>query len=528
MFSIALEKSLWSISNYPQDLITRFCPITLTLPQLRRPGNKFTSPFEDRLFSHFRRLCKLFLKTASLSETIRMRRFLLFTLASCVLFTLPVELAAAERPNVVLILVDDLGRELLSSYGGTSYRTPRIDRLAREGLRFKNCYATPLCAPSRVEILTGCYSFRNYMSWGELPDGAVTFAQRLKQAGYATCFAGKWQLGGWEQTPPRVVQAGFDEYISYDAFKLLEDAREGRGNRFWGGTILENGRSRRLERYGPDEYSDFVIDFIHRHRNEPFLVHYCMTLMHRPFHPTPKHPDAPQPGEPPPAAWLGNRGDAENFTAMLAHVDMIVGKFLDALDELQLSDNTVVIFTSDNGTDNKAEAQSIRSEYHGGQVPGGKYFPTELGANVPLMIRWPGKVAAGQSSPALIDFTDLMATLCDLADAALPADQICDGKSLQPLFTQPQREHKRVLYTWGNFEHNSKKYKRPAKHTDSLLHIVRDERWKLYSDGRLFDLNADEFEKRPFDSTTNPEIRTARDRLETELLRLRASEPRRW
>lgn len=436
--------------------------------------------------------------------------------------------ANSQQPNIILILVDDFGRELLSSYGGTSYQTPNLDRLAREGMRFENCYATPLCVPSRAEILTGRYSFRNYMQWGELPPNEVTFAQLLKKSGYATAFAGKWHLGGWDQSPPVITRAGFDEYISFDSPKLLEDSKRGRGNRFWGGTIIQNGKSRKLDRYGPDVYSDFLVDFIRRHREQPFLSYYCMTLMHRPFHPTPKHPLAPKPGQRPPNDWLDNRGETENFAAMLDHVDLIVGKLLKTLDELNLAENTVIIFTSDNGTDNKAEASEIRSEFMGRTVRGGKYFPTELGVNVPLLIRWPSKIAAGSSTDALVDFTDLLPTLCDLGSAALPEDHPLDGTSFQPVLSNSSRERQKVLYTWGNYEHSSRKYKRPANYTTDLLHVVRDSRWKLYSDGRIFDLENDYFETKPIEPATQPKTDSARQRLQKHLHRLRTSQPRRW
>ena len=435
---------------------------------------------------------------------------------------------AAERPNIVLIMADDLGRELLSSYGGTSYRTPNLDGLAREGMRFENCYATPLCTPSRAMILTGRYSFRNYQAWGELPRNQVTFAQLLKDAGYATVFAGKWHLGGWDETPPLISTAGFDEHISFDAVKLLADSHEGRGNRYWGGTIIRNGEPVVLEGYGPDAYSDFVVDFMRRHRDGPFLAYYCMTLMHRPFHPTPDHPDAPGPGQRPPEEWLGSRGEADNFEAMLTYADRIVGKLLDTLDELELSERTIVVFTSDNGTDNKGEATTIRSAFAGQLVRGGKYFPTELGANVPLLVRWPGHIAAGATSSSLVDLTDVLPTLCDVGGAELPAKYRFDGRSLRDAFRDARRVHKPFIYTWGNFEHSSRQYKEPARHADDWLHIVRGDRWKLYSDGRMFDVQGDFLETAPVDRSSSPEAHDAGKVLETQLRELRASPPARW
>ena len=439
-------------------------------------------------------------------------------------------IAAADRPNILLILADDVGRELIGSYGGRSYSTPNLDALARSGTRFETCYATPMCAPSRVELLTGRYSFRNYTEWAHLNPSLTTIAQLMRDSGYATGFAGKWQLGGWIRVgnrKPLIVRAGFDEYLSYDAGRLLEDSRIGKGNRFWGGTVYQDGKTSRLEAYGPDTYSDYLVDFMRRHRDEPFFAFYAMTTMHRPFHPTPDHADAPDPGRAPPSAWLGARGKSEHFASIMAYGDSMVGKLLNELKSLGIDDRTLVIFTSDNGTDNKVEAKTVRSRYRDRTVGGGKYFPTEMGASVPLIIRWPDRVRAGVVSDALVDLTDLLPTICVAAGVAIPSDGGFDGHSLLPVLDGQRRRHKRMIYTWGNFDQDSAKYKQPARYRRDLLHVVRDERWKLYSDGRLFDLSSDYFEKEPirFDSE---EAAAARKRLAAFRDDLRSSGEQLW
>jgi arylsulfatase A len=437
---------------------------------------------------------------------------------------------AADRPNVLLILADDVGRELLGSYGAEGYSTPNLDQLAASGTRFETCYATPLCSPTRVMLLTGRYSFRNYTQWAHMNPSLVTIAQLMRDAGYATGFAGKWQLGGWKwgEAGARslVERAGFDEYCSYDAAKMLRDGQAGKGNRFWGGRVYQDGRSFKLQRYGPEVYSDYLVDFMRRHRDEPFFAYYAMTSMHRPFYPTPDHPDAPAPGQAPPKAWLGSRGAPEHFDSMLTYADRMVGKLLDELKALGIDDNTMVIFAADNGTDNKIEAATIRSRFRGREIRGGKYFPTEMGASVPLLIRWPGRVKSGAVSEALVDFTDLAPTICDAAGAPLPTQNGFDGQSLLPLLSGARQSHKSFLYTWGNFEQNSQKYKDPARYRAGLLDIVRDERWKLYSDGRLFDLASDYFEERP--AGPGAEADAARRRLEQFREDLQGSGQRLW
>ncbi len=436
---------------------------------------------------------------------------------------------AQNRPNILFILADDFGRELLPSYGGqTDYHTPRLQQLATAGMQFQNCYATPLCAPSRVELMTGRYSYRNYTQWGQLDPRQVTLAQQLRAAGYATGLFGKWQMDGWQENPPAIVQAGFVEYCSFNSQQELKDSAEGLGNCYWGVTILCPGKATKPDRYGPDVFADAAVEFMKRHRSEPFLAYCCLPLIHRPFQPTPEQPGTPAAGAIPPKAILGARGAATNFPAMVRYTDRIVGRLLDALTDLGLAENTIVIFTGDNGTDNVAEATPVRSEFLGQRVRGGKYFPTELGVNVPLLVRWPGHVPAGRVTSALVDFTDILPTLCEVAGATLPENYPLDGRSFLACLLGHDTTAKRGVFTWGNFENNSSKYKQPALHTDQLLDVIRDERWKFYSDGRLFDLLNDFLERGPVAVGASAEADAARARLRQQMKELRDSSPRVW
>jgi len=434
------------------------------------------------------------------------------------------------QPNIVLIFADDFGRELLSSYGGQSgYNTPFLDTLAKEGLQFNTCYATPMCVPSRVELLTGRYSFRNYTAWEKIDRSQITYPQLLKTAGYRTAMAGKWHPHGqWDLDPVPPIHAGFDEYCSYDSVHMLEQAKAGEGNRFWGGTIIRNGKEETLNRYGPEVYSDFLVDFIKRNQDGPFFAYYAMTNMHRPFQPTPDHPDAPQMGQAPPREWMGARGAPENFEPMLHYADKMVGKLIQTLDELGLVDNTILIFTSDNGTDNHAEAKPIQSQFMGQRVSGGKYFPTELGVNVPLLVRWPGHVEPGSICEELVDLTDFFPTFCELGRIPLPHNHKIDGRSLVPLFQGRDRMPKSHTFTWGNYENNSSKYKDPSHNTDKLLNVIRGPRYKLYSDGRLYDLQKDFLEENPLGKGSSIDAEAARKSLESSLIELRKTQPRRW
>ena len=187
-------------------------------------------------------------------------------------------LCAQRRPNVVVILADDLGYECLTCNGGGSYETPNLDALAAGGARFTNAHVQPLCTPTRVQVMTGQYNVRNYVGFGQLKRGEVTFGNLLRDAGYRTGIAGKWQLGRVAELPK---EFGFDEHVLWQHTRFaprypnpgLEHQSEQ--------VDYENGE------YGPDLISDFAVDFVERHRDAPFLLYYPMILPHFPHQATP-------------------------------------------------------------------------------------------------------------------------------------------------------------------------------------------------------------------------------------------------
>ena len=385
--------------------------------------------------------------------------------------------AAPGRPNVVLFLVDDLGYEALGAYGGVSYETPALDRLAASGVRFTHAYATPLCAPSRLQLMTGRYTHRNYTEWGVLPKGEVTFANLLRDAGYATYVAGKWQLWGhtliWDpdgpccprqgQTP---TDAGFDEYLLWYLGT--------KGGRYADPVLTGTGAEAETHEgaYGPDLLSDFVVDAIERQVAErpeqPFLVYYSMVLTHAPFVPTPDSP-----------GWQGDRhaNDTAHFPAMVAYVDRIVGRIVATLEAQGVREETLVLLTGDNGT-----PLGIESELADGtRVPGEKSRPTDGGTRVPLLASWPGTVEAGRVSDALVDFTDLLPSLAEVSGATVPDDRTIDGRSFVPVLTGAGEGVREWVFT--DF--------RPRFPGVPEFTYIRDRRFKLYGDGRFFDIEAD-------------------------------------
>ncbi len=445
---------------------------------------------------------------------------------ACLLLHAPAS-AEALRPNIVFFMVDDLGRERLGIFGGESHDTPNIDRLAAEGMVFDLSYATPMCSPTRVMLLSGKYNFRNYTAWGEYRFGTdPTIANTLAAAGYATAVAGKWHLGGWDAPPFGPTRAGFQHYATYNYPEQFDEDLDATGNFFWntnlwlGAPGREPRRLRLGSTYSPAYFRDFAVRFIEEQagREGPFFLYYPEILVHRPFVPTDLSETT---GE----DHRGRVGDARNFPEMVRYTDDIVGALLGALERTGQSQDTLFVFTADNGTDNVQEAKGMMARWRGREVLGGKYLPTELGANVPLVVRWPGKVEAGSRYRGPVDFTDFHLTFARLAGAEPPEG--LDGHDLAPVLTGAGPSTRVHAHTWGVYEYSSRKYKTPQDFPDDILHVIRDEQWKYVSDGRLYDLSDEPLVEpdEPLPADAHPEVRR---RLAAALEELRSSGTRLW
>jgi arylsulfatase A len=377
----------------------------------------------------------------------------------------------AERPNIVLILGDDIGYECLEAYGGTSYKTPHLNALARSGLKFNHCHSQPLCTPTRVQIMTGLYNQRNYIRFGILDPQATTFAHILKDAGYKTCIAGKWQLEGGFEGPRKF---GFDEYCLWQLTR--------RPARYPNPGLEINGKEVDFTNgeYGPDLVSDFLCDFIERNKEGPFFAYYPMILPHSPFVPTPDSREWD------PTVMGRERGQGKNkfFADMVAYTDKMVGKVVAKLEELGIRDNTLVIFTGDNGTN-----QKIASRMGDAVVPGGKGKTTDNGTHVALVASWPQVIEPGRESDDLIDFTDVLPTLTEVGEARLPAGIPFDGVSFAPQLRGETGTARDWIYCW---------YQRDGKRDKASRH-ARDRQYKLYATGEMYDVDADPQEKSPLD-----------------------------
>ncbi len=369
---------------------------------------------------------------------------------------------ADTRPNIILILADDIGYECIGAYGGESYKTPRIDQLAREGILFNHCYSQPLCTPSRVQIMTGKYNNRNYTAFGELRTGETTFANLLKKEGYATAIAGKWQLGGNAQT---IHDFGFDRFCLWQ----MDGKRAGR---YKNPMINQDGEwLTGLENaYGPDLFSDFVCEFIKENKDRPFFVYYPEVLPHDPFQPTPDSSE-----------WGNLKHNKRYFADMVAYLDKVVGRVVDAVDRLDSDRETLIVFAGDNGTNRRIKDTVCNSKV----VPGGKGLPIDAGTHVPLVVRWSGRKPAGDRCDDLIDFSDVLPTLLAAAGTRVPEQLQIDGRSFLPQAKGAEGIPREWVYCHYN----------PRFGKVVPCRFARDKQWKLYGNGRFYNVPADRNEK---------------------------------
>lgn len=376
--------------------------------------------------------------------------------------------AGEPRMNIILIFSDDVGAETVGVYGGESYDTPRLDQMAREGVRFDFAHAQPLCTPSRVKIMTGQYNFRNYTHFGYLDPKQTTFAHMLKADGYTTVVVGKWQLfdNRFETLQGSLpADAGFDDFLVWQ----LKSAKK--TSRYWGPTLNDNDGQRQYDKtvYGPDVFNDHVLDYITQHQSAPFFIYYPMVLAHDPWETTPDMRDE--------AA-----SDQEKFVAMMAYMDKLVGKVIDKVEEVGLADRTLILFVGDNGT-----GRDILSRQYGRQVRGAKGETIDAGSRVPFIIWGPGVVEEGGVNDSLVNLNDVLPTIAAVAGVSLPVSYPGDGENLLPVLVDGG-----VLGRENIFIHYEPRWPAAAP-----ARYAFDRRWKLYEGGGFFDMQSDPLEQSP-------------------------------
>jgi arylsulfatase A-like enzyme len=416
--------------------------------------------------------------------------------------------AADPRPNFLFILGDNLGRDWFGCYGADNSITPNIDKLAAAGTRFQHCYVTPLCSTTRVELLTGRYGYSTgwhthhdaatYGGGGLDPKREITFARALRDAGYATDIAGKWQINDLYDQRDALKQHGFDEHLVWTGALVGEGLAEARWHasiapggkreyesRYQDPVVFRNGeRQTLIGKFGPDAYVDQLVDFMTRHRQQPFIAYYACPLTHIPTVTTPLSPDP-------------NAPQREQFAGMVRYFDKQVGHLEKELERLGLRENTIIIVTTDNGS-----PKNLGGIVGGQQVVGGLGTLSENSLDVPLIVNCPARVAAGRVSKALVDSSDYFPTLLELAGVPIPAGLKIDGHSFSPQLARnaeppPGRE-------WIFAQYAGER-------------VIRDPRFKLYSTGAFFDVEADPLEKNDLAASTDEALVAARTRLQQAL-----------
>lgn len=386
-------------------------------------------------------------------------------------------------------MADDIGAEGLACYGSTIYTTPHLDRMADEGARFNNAYATPLCTPTRVMIMSGLYpprtGFRSLIGKDKgvrMPASIRTFGHDFRDAGYATAITGKWQLGKFDEFPNQPIEHGFDEYCMWTWVHAGK-----KSSRYYAPQIYSKGEITNGEKdeFGPDYFHKFALDFIDRKKNESFLLYYPMALVHSPFIHPPKLKKL---------AYSKYTKDLDKqtmaFGHMITYMDYIVGSILKRLKKHGIDKNTLVLFTGDNGTH-----KSITSHLPGLKLKGGKGSMTEAGSRVPLLAWWPGTIQPGIRD----DFFCLVDVLPSIhALAGLELTRKVDGLNLSHNLTGTKgkgREHLLINFGKGYF--------------------VRDERFRLNQDGKLYDIPiTSDHERYSEKVTTDPRHDAHRKRLQ--------------
>jgi arylsulfatase A len=407
----------------------------------------------------------------------------------------------SKRPNLIFIMADDLSARELSCYGHGTHHTPVLDHLAKTGVQFKTCWATPLCLPSRAELMTGRYGFRtgwyhNVLQGDVLVRSHRLFSTLLKEAGYATAICGKWQLKGLAS------HHGFDEHCLWEGYGSFDGPVEvgtrqaGRAARYWHPAIVKDGEPVPTTDtdYGPDICADFLLDFVRRNKHRPFLVYHPMVLPHRSWDfeaersgylPVPEvDRQGRQTGTKVPGSLKSN----------VEYIDILMRRLVGGLEEAGLRQNTIIFFTSDNGTSHYGKGSTEK----------------EQGLRVPMIVNCPRLVRPSGAVETLIDFSDVLPTLCELAGIKLPAAYVIDGHSFAPVLRGETYKEREWIFSF-------------------LLdrRFLRDQRWLLDGDGRFYDCGnrRDEQGYKDVTDSADPEVVAAHQRFQTILHNLPPAPP---
>lgn len=405
----------------------------------------------------------------------------------------PAAASPADKPNIVLIMVDDLGYGDLASYGARDMQTPHLDGLMERGLRLDQFYANcTVCSPTRASLMTGLYPDKAGVpgvirqdaagSWGYLDPRATTLPQMLKTAGYHTALIGKWHLGLASPNLPN--ERGFDFFHGFLGDMMNDYYTHMRGGKNW---MRRNGEVIKADGHATDVFSAWAEDYFNERaadKRTPFFLFLSYNAPHFPIQPPKDWLEKVQAREP-----ELDRARAANV-AFIEHLDANVGRVLGAIEQAGLADNTLIIFTSDNGG-------SIPHAQRNLPLRGGKQDHWEGGIRVPTCVVWPGRIDAGGRSDALGMTMDLFPTLCEIAGVEVP--HAIDGQSLAPIWLGGGQGDPERVMIWVRREGGE-------KYGGRAYYAIRKGKWKLLQNQpdepmQLVDLESDPHEKNPMAAT---------------------------
>ncbi len=401
--------------------------------------------------------------------------------------------ASVAKPNILYIMLDDLGKEWVGCYGAEDIKTPNIDALAAGGMMFNNAYSMPSCTPSRTTVLSGRYPWRTgwtshwdvprwgvgYFDWKK--KGNTTFATLMKENGYSTCAVGKWQINDFRVEPHVLKKHGFDDWALWTGCETGNDkVSKSRDYNPYINTPTEGSKTYK-DKFLADVSTDYLINYMRKHKDEPMCLYYPMPLPHPPLVATPDEPNV--------------KTRLDKHKAMVRYVDKCVGQIVNTLDELKIRDRTIIIFSTDNGT-----IPGITGTVNGLPVRGEKGRKSERGVCAPFIVNCPGLVPAGIKTDAITDFSDLLPTFVELGGGEIPEGLIIDGKSIAPLILGKQDYTPREwIMSMG--ESAGQITKDGVRNKDAFgKRVIRDKQYKVWVTNRkkidrLHDLSADPLEK---------------------------------
>lgn len=400
---------------------------------------------------------------------------------------------AASQPNIILFIGDDFGYELPQFTGGQSYSTPSLNFMARNGIQFSNAFNHPDGFPTRLMTMTGKYNFRNYIRWGYLPESEMTIGNMLKDAGYNTCYVGKWQMNGGE---PRILSAGFDNYRVF-----LPRGVGQRDGRYKNPKLFEDGAYLPAEqvegKYSEDMFVEYLANFIEQNDpSKPFFAIYAHLLPARQWVPTPDDPEF--------ATWDpsldGVNEDIKYFPSMVKYMDKMIGKIMQKVRAEGQENNTIFMFMSDNATDTR-----VTSNWRGKSVEGTKTTTTRAGTTNPFVAYGPGRILSGAKTGTLVDYTDMLPSLAAMAGIPVPNNYgILDGVNFYDNMTgTPGQDREWVFFHWDNNPDDG--------NAVPLERFINDTNYKLYDtvgvgNGKFYKIKSDYYETKPIpDDQLTPE-----------------------